>query len=201
LVDILVVDCYFDPTRSRRQIRQLRNELLKAGAAAVSLTRFDIFATETHRDVDGLVLSGTEITLSRKDIACRFDHLAKALTEYSIPVLGVCGGHQLIGLASGSRISPLGKRIKGFKEVMVHNADEIFQGLPSKIIVAQSHREHVTELPEGFILLASSLDTRIEAMKSSRGPIYGIQFHPERYDANHPDGLAVLQNFISLCRR
>jgi GMP synthase (glutamine-hydrolysing) len=53
-------------------------------------------------------------------------------------------------------------------------------------------------LPEDFVRLAASEICAIEAMRHRTRPLYGVQFHPERYTDDHPDGRAILANFFRL---
>ena len=132
----------------------------------------------------------------------------EVIREAEQPVLGVCGGHQQIALCYGAavglmkRISP-GEgyegalRERGFHEVEAAG-DPLFEGLPPRVAVWQSHCDEVKELPGGFELTASNETCRIQAMRHTARPLYGVQFHPELFDAEHPHGARVLENFLSL---
>ena len=54
----------------------------------------------------------------------------------------------------------------------------------------------VKSLPDGFALLARSETSRIATMKHPGRPLYGVQFHPERFTKEHPEGDAVVGNFL-----
>lgn len=124
------------------------------------------------------------------------------------PVLGVCGGHQQIALCYGAAVG-LMKRVgpgegyegalreRGFHEVGT-DGDPLFAGLPPRVTVWQSHCDEVKELPEGFELTASNETCRIQAMRHTSRPLFGVQFHPELFDAEHPHGARVIENFLSL---
>ena len=124
------------------------------------------------------------------------------------PLLGVCGGHQQIALCYGAAVG-LMKRIgpgegyegalreRGFHEVGT-DGDPLFAGLPPRVTVWQSHCDEVKELPAGFELTATNETCRIQAMRHTSRPLFGVQFHPELFDAEHPDGARVLENFLSL---
>jgi len=132
----------------------------------------------------------------------------EVIREAEQPVLGVCGGHQQIALCYGSAVG-LMKRVhpgegyegalreRGFHEVEA-DGDPLFVGLPARLTVWQSHCDEVKGLPAGFELTASNETCRIQAMRHTSRPLFGVQFHPELFDAEHPHGARVLENFLSL---
>lgn len=76
--------------------------------------------------------------------------------------------------------------------------DHIRKGVPPKQI-RQSHEEIVERVPKGYSKMAESPDTPIEAMRQTENLItYGVQFHPEIHDANHPAGKTILSNFARI---
>src|SRR5882762_5297440 len=131
----------------------------------------------------------------------------------SRPILGVCGGQQQMALAFGApvglieRIAP-GEgyqgafRERGFCEVELNaesqTGNEIFQRLPKTLTVWESHCDEVKELPADFICTATNAVSRIQAMQHTSRPLFGVQFHPELFDEEHPHGRTVLENFLQL---
>lgn len=129
------------------------------------------------------------------------------------PVLGVCGGQQQIALAYGAPVALIERiaagegyegafRERGFCEVQLdggkRSGDSLFSGLPGTINVWESHCDEVKELPRDFVCTATNNTSRIQAMKHSSRPVFGVQFHPELFDEEHPDGRVVLENFLKL---
>jgi GMP synthase (glutamine-hydrolysing) len=132
----------------------------------------------------------------------------EVIREADAPLLGVCGGHQQIALAYGAPVGLMKRlepgegyqgalRERGFFDVET-DGEGIFRGLPRQLTVWHSHCDEVKELPEGFKLTASNQTCRIQAMKHASRPLFSVQFHPELYDAEHPQGQRVLENFLSL---
>jgi len=150
---------------------------------------------------DAIIMSGSEALYSKLEDKAKFFKTIEATREIDIPLLGICGGHQLIGMAYGERVVNLGKVIKSYMDVDVLTDDPIFEGLPKVVSVMESHEEMVEKLPVGFKLLARSTDTLIEAFRKPNQIIYGLQFHPERNDKEHPAGAVVLANFGRLLKR
>ncbi len=129
------------------------------------------------------------------------------------PILGVCGGQQQMALAFGARIDLIERlapgegyqgalRERGFCEIELDSESEagsdIFHGLPKTITVWESHCDEVKELPADFICTATNQVSRIQAMQHTSRPLYGVQFHPELFDDEHPDGRTILENFLNL---
>ncbi len=151
-------------------------------------------------DVTALVTSGNRSLWENYDLASDFAEFAAALRETSKPVLGICGGHQLIGMLSGGEAEalPKGREEYGFFEVSITARDPLFEGFRDSLEVNQQHFWHVTRLPDSFSPLASSANCPVQAMRHRERRIYGVQFHPEYYDDAHPDGRRLLANFFSL---
>lgn len=141
--------------------------------------------------------------------------LVELIRETPHPVLGLCGGHQLIGLAFGEQPAPMGalaagasdphpeiapgmKKEWGPSRVRVTARDPLFQGLPETVVVEQRHFWELKAVPPGFVRLAGSDSCPVQAIRHERRPLYGVQFHPERYTELHPDGRTILANFFRL---
>ena len=127
------------------------------------------------------------------------------------PILGVCGGQQQIGLAFGAPVDLIERvapgegyqgafRERGFSEVKVDVKTDspIFTGLPETITVWESHCDEVKELPSDFICTATNNVSPIQAMQHTSRPLFGVQFHPELFDEEHPHGQHILKNFLNL---
>lgn len=143
--------------------------------------------------------------------------LLAAVRAASVPILGICAGHQLIGRAHGAAwgpLDPLGRgepdpdpdfgpgrrKERGFLPVEIDPQCPIFRGFDSSARVFQHHYWQLNEVPEGFVSRAHSPCSAIQAIERLDRPVFGVQFHPERYDDDHPDGEAVLRNFFTLSR-
>lgn len=124
------------------------------------------------------------------------------------PILGVCGGHQQIAIAHGAPVDVMQRlgpgegyenclRERGFFDIET-DGEGIFAGLPNHVNVWHSHFDEVKKLPEGFRATASNKTCAIQAMQHTSRPVYGVQFHPELFDDEHPDGRRVVENFLDL---
>ena len=74
----------------------------------------------------------------------------------------------------------------------------IFQELPLEITVWHSHCDEVKTLPKGFRRTASNATCSIQAMEHTERPLFGVQFHPELFNAEYPAGQKVLKNFLGI---
>jgi len=141
----------------------------------------------------------------REDLAGVF-HVIHNATQ---PILGVCGGQQQIALAYGTRVDLIeriapgegyegARRERGYCSVDLKTEDGIFDSLPASITVWESHCDEVKGLPEEFTCTATNETSEIQAMQHTSRPLFGVQFHPELFDEEHPHGRIILENFLKL---
>ncbi len=121
----------------------------------------------------------------------------------SVPILGVCLGHQAIGEAYGGRVirAPRGV-MHGKTSMVLHHGTDLFAGLPSPLRVMRYHSlviEHGS-LPDCLETTARAADdaTEIHAIRHREHPVWGVQFHPESILTQ--DGKRILSNFLGLAR-
>jgi GMP synthase (glutamine-hydrolysing) len=88
----------------------------------------------------------------------------------------------------------------GAYPVKIVQPDPLFAGMGKTIMVPQSHMDEVKRLSPRLKLLASSARCRVQAFVHRDKPVYGVQFHPERFSAEYPAGGRVLENFFRLAR-
>lgn len=126
------------------------------------------------------------------------------------PILGVCGGQQQMALAFGARVDLIERiapgegyegalRERGFCSVYLESeSGTLFEGLPETLNVWESHCDEVKDLPDDFICTATNDVSEIQALQHTSLPLYGVQFHPELFDDEHPHGRTILENFLKL---
>ena len=105
---------------------------------------------------------------------------------------------QFIGKAFGSQIVPLGNMEKGFVDVSIKSRDPILKDLPNPIKVFNWHTNQVEPLPYGFLLLGANNACRIQIMRLNKKILYGVQFHPEFSSAKYPNGIKLMENFLTM---
>jgi anthranilate synthase component II len=117
-----------------------------------------------------------------------------------IPILGVCLGHQAIGVAFGGIVNRAPRALHGKQTVLFHNRnDSIFKNVPLPFKAGRYHSLIVEKatLPTVLKIDAEDIDGNIMALSHREYPIFGVQFHPESILT--PDGETILKNFVELC--
>ena len=132
-----------------------------------------------------------------RDAGC-FSELLRLLPE-ATPVLGVCLGHQAIGLDAGGtvdRASP----VHGKASLVYHEGGGILEGLPAPFEAGRYHSLVVERrgLPSELSLTAWTDDGLVMATQHRELPRFGVQFHPESILT--PDGPRIAENFLQLSR-
>ncbi|MBI1869964.1 MAG: glutamine-hydrolyzing GMP synthase [Chlamydiae bacterium] len=117
-----------------------------------------------------------------------------SLFQKGIPILGICYGMQLMAQSLGGRVIPSGKREYGKAELWVDAQDRLLEGLTDRSIVWMSHGDQVTQLGNGFKILAHTSNTSIAAIGDFGKNIFGLQFHPEVVHTQ--EGARIIQNFL-----
>jgi len=139
----------------------------------------------------GVILSGGPSSVTDED-APRVE--AGFYDAAGAPILGICYGMQLAAIDLGGRSEPAARREYGHAKMKVlSGVTKLFDELPFELDVWMSHGDHVTEIPPGFHITASTGDV-ITAMENEERGIYCVQFHPEV--AHTPLGKEVLRNFL-----
>jgi len=120
----------------------------------------------------------------------------------SIPLLGVCLGHQAIGEAFGGRTVRAARIMHGKTAPVRHGGVGLFQGIPNPVLVARYH-SLVTDpasLPKELEVTAWSdpeeFGEEIQAVRHRDFPVWGVQFHPESLFSQA--GKTLLANFLAL---
>ena len=124
------------------------------------------------------------------------DILAQA--PVTLPILGVCLGHQCIGQFFGGTVVRAPAPMHGKTDAISHNGKGLFAGIPSPFTATRYHSLTVPKegLPDCLEITATSPDGVIQGLSHKTRPIHGVQFHPESIASEH--GHALLKNFIDM---
>ncbi len=119
----------------------------------------------------------------------------------SIPILGVCLGHQTIGEVFGGAVVRAPRLMHGKTSPVLHDGSDLFAGIPNPFEATRYHSLIVLEstLPEELEVTARTEEGEVMALAHRRFPTRGVQFHPESILTPH--GKRILSNFIALARR
>jgi anthranilate synthase component 2 len=123
-----------------------------------------------------------------------------AAAPESLPLLGVCLGHQAIGQAFGGRVVSAMEIIHGKTSMVTHNGGGLFRGVPERFEAVRYHSLAVARdgLPDVLRIDAQTPDGEIMALSHVSRPVFGVQFHPESIGSQH--GHTLLGNFLKLAR-
>ncbi len=118
-----------------------------------------------------------------------------------IPILGVCLGHQAIGVAFGCVISHAPKLMHGKTSSIHHSGNGIYQGLSNPFTATRYHSLVIEPRSVGpdLSVTAFTADKTIMGIRHREYPIHGIQFHPESVLTE--EGPAIVRNWVETTRR
>ena len=116
----------------------------------------------------------------------------------SIPILGVCLGHQIIGQVFKSKIVCAKKLMHGKTSVIKHDGKGLFNGIKKTMIATRYHSLIIDRktLGKDLIITAETKDNIIMGVKHKKYNIHGVQFHPESIKTI--EGMKILKNFINI---
>ena len=148
-------------------------------------------------DLDGLVISPGPG--HPRDAGVCGD-LVRALAP-TVPILGVCLGHQIIVETVGGNVDRAQRPMHGKTSPMAHDGTGLLTGLPNPLPVGRYHSlsARAATLPECLLVQGTSPEGEIMAVRHRDYPCHGVQHHPESILT--PDGMEMLRAFVNLCRQ
>lgn len=154
-------------------------------------------SAEVLKDYKGIIFSGGPSSVYEEGSPT----VDPDVFKLGLPILGICYGHQLITHLLGGKVEPgqgQGREF-GKAQITIQKNAGLFSSFAAdeKTQVWMSHGDRVTQLPEGFEILASSIDDKYSAVGDTTRNFYGLQFHPE---VTHSEkGIEIYSNFLNLC--
>ncbi|TWU37047.1 anthranilate synthase component II [Novipirellula artificiosorum] len=133
-----------------------------------------------------------------EDAGCSIDVVREL--SHRIPMLGVCLGHQAIGVAFGGAVLRCGP-VHGMKSTIHHHGTEIFDGCQSPTNVGRYHSLAIdpNRVPPELKVTAMTDDGVIMSIEHIHRPVFGVQFHPESILSDQ--GERIVQNFVQIAFR
>lgn len=186
---ILVIDNYdFFVHNVTRYLREL--------GAEAEVKRNDAIATGAIRgDVKGIVISPGPCTPHEAGIS--LDVVRKL--SGTVPILGICLGHQCIGEAFGGKVTRAKRPMHGEASAIRHEGAGVLSGVPDGFNAGRYHSLIVElEGSEPLTVTARSEDGEIMGVEHKAHPTFGVQFHPEFVLTEH--GYDILRNFLKRTR-
>ncbi len=181
---VIVVD--FGAQYVQLIVRKVREQQVYAEIRPASTPVAELVAAKPK----GLIFSGGPSSVYQEDAP----GLDPAIFEAGIPILGICYGHQLMAHVLGGTVSPGSQREYGPTPIEVLEPDLLLANVDTGCQTWMSHGDHVTQVPPGFEILATSQNTPVAAMADTKRHLYGVQFHPEVQHT--PCGPQMLHNFL-----
>jgi GMP synthase-like glutamine amidotransferase len=182
---VALIDC------GSRKVPELARLLELQGAACTLVALAEVDPRELGR-CDALVISGgPHLFTAAPELVERFAFI----DELALPMLGICLGHQAIGLRRGASAF-LGEARRAPERIEIVAAHPLLEGLGSSTTLGADHCEGIS-LPAGFELLASSRHYPVEIMAARQAPVFGVQCHPE---ISGEPGALLLRNFLAIAR-
>ena len=151
----------------------------------------------TQKDLMGIVISPGPCTPKEAGISVEVVQKLGA----KIPILGVCLGHQAIGVAYGGKVIRAKKLMHGKSSYIYHQQKGIYQGIDNPFLAGRYHSLILDSysLPSCLEVIACTDDDVIMGISHKEYPVLGVQFHPESILT--ASGKDILKNFVSFARK
>ena len=176
---------------------------LQALGASVEVVRNDAIRVDDvfGKKPDGIVISPGPATPDTAGICLALLAANAARAEQkasSIPLLGVCLGHQSIGQVYGGKVVRAAQVMHGKTSVITHNGTGLFKDIPSPFTATRYHSLIVerASLPDCLEVTAETADGTIMGLAHRTQPVQGVQFHPESIASEY--GHELLGNFLRI---
>ena len=164
--------------------------------APCTVVRNDAVAAQEASDYDGVLISPGPGTPERAGVSVEMIHYC---AQKRIPLLGVCLGHQAIGVAFGATVSRAPELLHGKTSLIHHSGQGVLADLPSPFTATRYHSLCVErDTVAADLEITSATESGIVmSMRHRTLPIEGVQFHPESVLTEH--GHQMLANWLFEC--
>ena len=171
-------------------------QYLQQLGAECTVVRNDAIAIEAAADYDGVLISPGPGIPEKAGISVA---MIKYCAESSIPLFGVCLGHQAIGVAFGATVSRAPELLHGKTSLVYHKQEGVLEDLPSPFTATRYHSLCVEKdsVPSTLQITGTTESGLVMSMRHTTLPIQGVQFHPESVLTEH--GHQMLANWLVTC--
>lgn len=173
---VLIIDCYMELPGATSNFSRYLNDI----AWESYLPAHGQTPKHSLTEYRGIIITGSAASVTeRLDwVEALVPELNRAL-QRSVPILGVCFGHQLLAHALGGEIGKAKKPELGTVSIEWRSPMPLLEGLDPSFSCFVSHEDEVVELGLGCEAVAHSAGCRVQAFRHHQYPAWGIQFHPE----------------------
>jgi para-aminobenzoate synthetase component 2 len=171
-------------------------QYLQQLGAECTVVRNDAIAAEQALKYDGVLISPGPGTPEKAGISVE---MIKYCAQHSIPLFGVCLGHQAIGVAFGATVSRAPELLHGKTSLVYHQQEGVLADIPSPFTATRYHSLCVEKdsVPETLRITGSTDSGLVMSIEHTTLPIQGVQFHPESVLTEH--GHQMLANWLVMC--
>jgi para-aminobenzoate synthetase component II len=171
-------------------------QYLQQLGAECTVVRNDAIAAEEASKYDGVLISPGPGTPEKAGISVE---MIKHCAQNSIPLFGVCLGHQAIGVAFGATVSRAPELLHGKTSLVYHQQEGVLADIPSPFTATRYHSLCVEKdsVPETLRITGSTDSGLVMSIEHTTLPIQGVQFHPESVLTEH--GHQMLANWLVMC--
>jgi len=171
-------------------------QYLQQLGAECTVVRNDAVAAEEASKYDGVLISPGPGTPEKAGISVE---MIKYCAQHSIPLFGVCLGHQAIGVAFGATVSRAPELLHGKTSLVYHQQEGVLADIPSPFTATRYHSLCVEKdsVPETLRITGSTDSGLVMSIEHTTLPIQGVQFHPESVLTEH--GHQMLANWLVMC--
>ena len=171
-------------------------QYLQQLGAECTVVRNDAVAAEEASKYDGVLISPGPGTPEKAGISVE---MIKYCAQHSIPLFGVCLGHQAIGVAFGATVSRAPELLHGKTSLVYHQQEGVLADIPSPFTATRYHSLCVEKdsVPNTLRITGTTDSGLVMSMEHTSLPIQGVQFHPESVLTEH--GHQMLANWLVMC--
>jgi para-aminobenzoate synthetase component II len=171
-------------------------QYLQQLGASCTVVRNDEFKISEADKYDGVLISPGPGTPEAAGVSVE---LVKYCAEKKIPLLGVCLGHQVIGVAYGATVSRAPELLHGKTSVVSHINKSVLENIPTPFTATRYHSLAIEKdtLPAALEITGETESGVVMAIQHKTLPICGVQFHPESVLTEH--GYQMIGNWLEIC--
>lgn len=171
-------------------------QYLQQLGADCKVVRNDEVGAQDADNYDGVLISPGPGTPEAAGVSIE---MIKHCSQTAKPLLGVCLGHQAIAVSFGATVNRAPELLHGKTSVVTHNNAGVLANIPNQFTATRYHSLAIEEstLPEDLEITARSESGVVMAIRHTKLPIHGVQFHPESVLTEH--GYQMLGNWLVEC--